>query len=181
MIEAQSSVDILALSRIKLTNENGDQIYFNQLWKSGSIVIIFLRHFGCIACRGHLDKIWSQRESLKKRNINIVFIGNGSVEAMKQFKKELGYENVPIFTDPSLESFDACGMNNGIQYLFSLKTIKNGYKLFKEGYTQGNIKDSGYHKQMGGVVAFRSPGKLIYRFVAESLGDFDNTEDWPAS
>lgn len=66
------------------------------------------------------------------------------------------------------------------KYLVKTKTLKKMFELRKLGY-ENKITDfqSGSHKQMGGVVALKDPGVLLYHFVSEYLGDLDNPEDWP--
>ena len=81
--------------------------------------------------------------------------------------------DAPIFTDPTMEIFDACGFNRGLQYLLHPKSALQLARLYKEGYSQGKQqKENGAHTQMGGIVAIRPPGIVTYHFASEYLGDF---------
>lgn len=173
-------VDVMALRRLKVLDENNNEVIFSDLWKNRPVIIVFIRHFGCISCRAHVDQIWNKRKDILDKKNYIVFIGSGAPSSLKMFKQYLGVQNAPIFTDPTLQTFKACGMLRGLNYLVNSKTLKRMFELQKEGYSN-NVTDfkSGSHRQMGGVVAIKEPGQVLYHFAAEYLGDQDNPEDWP--
>ena len=172
----QVHVDTLALKRILIFNEKKEKILVSSLWENHSVVMIFLRHFGCIACRAHVDKVWKKRSEFEKTGVKLVFIGNGSPEMICAFKEELKISDAPIYTDPTLEIFDACGLNRGLQYLLHPKSALQLARLYKDGYAQSKQKkENGSHTQMGGIVAIKPPGIVTYYFASEFLGEFDDT------
>lgn len=171
----QSMVDTLSLKRILILNENGDKIYASTLWKSQSVVLVFLRHFGCIACRAQVSQIMKNKDTLEKNGSKIIFIGNGSASMISSFKEELKIPNALVFTDPTMEIFDACGFNRGLKYLINAKTLLQGIQLYQDGFTQGvQTKKNGSHLQMGGIIALKPPGIVTYHFASEFLGHFDD-------
>ena len=176
---ANHQVDILALSRLKVLDEDSNPILLSSFWKNNNVVLIFVRHFGCIACRAHIDQVWKKREQFERAKTKIIFIGNGDPALIKSFKQDLNVD-APIFTDPTMEVFDACGLKRSLLRLFSLSSGKRIIGLSRQGYKQGATFDSrtGTHAQMGGVVAFKVPGIVVYHFIADHLGDFDDSEDW---
>lgn len=176
----QKNVDSLALKRIKIYDEKNEGHYFSSLWENSPLVVIFIRHFGCISCRAHVEEVLKSRDFLQKNEIRTVFIGNGHPYSIKSFKEEINAPETEIYTDPSLESFDACGMQKGLSYLINFKSMKNMYKLSKAGHKAKKWDEElGDKTQMGGVVAFKKPGLVLYHHISTHLGDFDNTEDWP--
>jgi hypothetical protein len=179
-MSSTNKIDLLALKRLKVLDEDNNELMFSQLWEGGTTIFVFIRHFGCISCRAHVDQILNRRKDIVERKNRIVFIGSGSASSLKMFKAYLGVKNAPIFTDPTLQTFKACGLLNGLKYLVNTKTLKKMFELRKQGY-ENQITDfqSGSHKQMGGVVALKDPGILLYHFISEYLGDLDNPEDWP--
>jgi peroxiredoxin len=171
-------VDILALKRILIMNEYGDKIVASSLWKSQPVVLVFLRHFGCIACRAQVAQIMKNKASLEKNGAKIIFVGNGSPNMIESFKEELKIKDLLVFTDPSLEIFDACGFNRGLKYLVNAKTVLQGIKLYNEGFSQGvQTKENGSHLQMGGIIALKPPGIVTYHFASEYLGHFGDVEE----
>jgi peroxiredoxin len=174
----QSHVDILTLNRLKVLNESNEEILVSSFWKIDPTIIIFLRHFGCIACRAHVDQIWKKRNELEKTGSKIIFIGNGTPAMIKAFKEDVNILDAPIFTDPTLEIFDACGFNRGLKYLLNPLSAIQMAKLYRDGYTQGTqTKDNGLHTQMGGIVAIKPPGQVTYHFASEYLGDLEDASN----
>jgi len=176
----QNKVNIMALQRLSLLDEKNNEIPFVDLWKKGNVIVVFVRHFGCISCRAHVDQIWNKRKDLRAKKNKIVFIGSGTPASLKMFKSYLDVKDATILTDPTLQTFEACGLLNGFRFLMSPKSLKKMFQLQKQGY-QNKVTDtgSGSHKQMGGVVAFKNPGVVLYHFASEHVGDQDNPDDWP--
>jgi peroxiredoxin len=174
----QQKVDILSLNRLRVLDENKNEILFKSFLDQESITIVFVRHFGCIACRAHIDQIWNVFRKTKNYKARIVFIGSGSPYVIKAFKEDMGVQEAEIYTDPSLETVDACGMKRGVLNLVNFKTVSSMRALRSKGYRQGSFKDSGTHRQMGGVVVFKKPGLVTYHYISEYLGDIDDPEDW---
>lgn len=179
LLVMQQKVNLLTLKRLNVFNENGEEVNFSTFLENKTLTIIFVRHFGCIACRAHVDQIWNLKKLRSNSKNKIIFIGSGAPHIIKEFKDTMNVHKAEIYTDPSLETFEACGMSFGITKLVNFKSLSAMRKLNKEGYTQGSFKDSGSHKQMGGVVIFKKPGQLIYHYSSEHLGDFDDSSKWP--
>ncbi|MEC7276546.1 MAG: AhpC/TSA family protein [Bdellovibrionota bacterium] len=173
----QKKVDTLALKRLSILSENNEKIPFTSLWEDQQVIIIFIRQFACFSCKAHVNKVWEQREKLK--NKKIVFIGNGQPYIIKSFKEELGVQEAPIYTDPSLEAFEACGLNRGLRYLMNFSSLRDLAIAKKNGYKSNWTEEHGDKTQLGGIVAFKKPGILLYHFVSESLMDISDSGEWP--
>lgn len=109
-MKLQEKVNILELKRLKIFNERNENFYISELWQNKPVVIVFVRHFGCISSKSHIDLVWENRESIKKSGSDIVFIGSAEPRVIPNFKKDFGLVDVPIYTDPSLETFKATGL-----------------------------------------------------------------------
>lgn len=176
----QQRVDILALKRLRIFSEAGVKVHFSSLWKDRTVIIIFLRHFSCIGCRAHADQVWNFHRQMKNLKVKIIFIGNGRPDVIKVFKEEMKLHDAEIYTDPSLETFKACGMHRGVSNYINLKSFIEARRIKKQGYKQGKYtEDVGDLWQNGGVVGFKDPGKVIYHFTSKHLGDYDDPDDWP--
>lgn len=174
----QDKVNILSLNRLKIFNEKNEQVLVSSLWKEGAAVLVFVRHFGCISCRGHIDQVWGMRDSIQKNGAKIIFIGSGSPYIISQFKKENNLEKAIIYTDPTLSTFKAAGLihTNTVDLdQASLKAIKD---LESRGYSLKIIDNDGDDTQLGGIVFIKPPGQVTYHFISEYIGDFDQPEDW---
>jgi peroxiredoxin len=175
----QQRVNVLALQRAVIFNEQGEEVLFSTLWKDQKVVVIFIRHFGCVSCRAHVYTIQKACRE-KYKNLKVIYIGSGQSFLIHEFKKDLNIPDAEIYTDPSLETFQACGMHSGIFRLMNLKTLKAVRELYKQGHSDAEMKkENGSKKQLGGVVVFTDPGKVLYHFASEYLGDFDDPDGWP--
>jgi hypothetical protein len=175
----QQKVDILALNRLKIVDQEGQTHLISGFWKEKTSIFIFLRHFGCVTCRAHVEIIWKKKDELTKNATKIIFIGNGESEYIKIFKQDLNLGDAPIFTDPTSLTFEACGFHKNPIHTADPRSLGPISKLLKSGYTQGPVdKRTGNIFQMGGVVAIKPPGIVVYHFASEYAGDYDNHEDW---
>lgn len=170
-------IDKLAKSTVFLDPEK--HLLLGQLWKNQSVVLIFLRHFACIACRAHAAQVWGEREKFERSGAKLVFVGNGQPNWIEHFRTDLGIERGVILTDPSLQSFEAAGFKNGFFNLVRPQSAINILKLTKAGHKQTPYTpDAGSHFQMGGVLAINPSGKVLYRFASEALGDFPEEDPY---
>ncbi|MBY0414989.1 MAG: redoxin domain-containing protein [Bdellovibrionales bacterium] len=174
----QHKVNILTLNRLKIYDEKNEPVLISSLWKEGPAVLVFIRHFGCISCRGHIDQVWNMREAIQKTGTKIFFIGSGSPYLISQFKKDHNISGAQIFTDPSLSTFKASGLihtNTAELDSNSIRAIKD---LEAKGYSLKIIENDGDDTQLGGVVSIKPPGQVTYHFISEYIGDFDQPSDW---
>jgi hypothetical protein len=157
----------------------GRAVPISRFWDKNTAILIFLRHFGCIACRAHAQEIWSNREKLEKAGGRIVFIGNGEPSYIEGFKKDFNLEVAPIFTDPSLKIFKLGGFLRGFTHLVNLKSLSNIKTLASEGHKNGNPLASGIgdNFQMGGVIVVNPGPRVNYHYVSEALGDTPTSND----
>lgn len=170
-------VNAVKLASLKIQDELGRDIVVGSLWKNTPIIFVFLRHFGCIACYAHATDVWQHRDKYLKTGARIVFVGNGSPEMIQGFKQRLGVEQIEIYTDPSLESFRACGFKRGFLASVGLKSMGQAMSLKKKGFqSYPKTKADGDSWQLGGIVAIKPGGLVTYQYISTSIDDFPYDE-----
>lgn len=170
-----SKVDTLALRRIKIRKDSGEEIRFAELWKkSGKTLVVLLRHFGCISCRAHVKKITDNRQGHVLKGVKVVFVGNGSPWALRAFRKEMGLgPEIDIYTDPSLESHRACGMKRSAACVFNPRSVSESFRMVAQGIKVGMpAPGKGDVFQMGGWVLFNRSGAPVHHHASHYMGDF---------
>jgi hypothetical protein len=168
-----SGVDIQQLAATSIFAGPGQPLLVGQLWQKQTVILVFLRHFACIACRAHAAQVWGEREKYQSGGARIIFIGNGLASWIERFRQDLGIEHGVVLTDPSLLSFEAAGMRLGYFDLLRPQSVINRIKLAKDGYSATPYsKDAGVHWQMGGILAVNKQGKALFHFASKALGDF---------
>lgn len=171
-------MNILKLAQLKVLDQDKNIVPVASFWRDQTAIIIFLRHFGCISCRTHAKEVWQRRHDYEKSKAKLYFIGNGSPEMITAFKENLGIQDAPIFTDPKLETFHACGFKRGFLNSFGPKSIKNVVKMYMNGHEyEAYTPQKGDLWQLGGVVAIRKDSTLAYHHISEAVGDFPLESD----
>ena len=167
------NVNILRLAGIRVFAGPDQPLLVGRLWQKQAVILVFLRHFACIACRAHAAQVWAEREKYERTGAKIIFIGNGHPNWVEIFRQDLGIQQGVVLTDPSHESFEAAGFKKGFFNLVRPQSVINMMKLTKAGYTQSPYTaDAGAHTQMGGILAIGVQGNVLYHFVSQAVGDF---------
>ncbi len=170
-----TDIDIEQLARTSVFVGPEQRLLIGQLWQKQSVVLIFLRHFACIACRAHAAQVWGERQKFDRAGVKVIFIGNGQPNWVEKFRQDLGIQHGVVLTDPSMLSFKAAGFKNGFFNLVRPASVINMLKLSMDGYTQSPYTaDAGSHWQMGGVLAVSTGGKVLYHFASKAVGEFPN-------
>jgi peroxiredoxin len=171
--QLEPSVNIETLGECTVLGPAGQQLKINQLWHTQTAVIIFLRHFGCIACRSHALQVWAARDQFLSAGAKLVFIGNGQPTYIEKFREDLGLTGALILTDPSLASFKAAGFRHGFFALVQPKSVVNLVKLaVAGGKNQPATAETGTNWQLGGILVVKPTGKVTYHYISEALGDY---------
>lgn len=174
---AKKRVDVVTLANAHVLDSENNKIKLGQFWQSQTAILVFLRHFACIACRAHATEVWRDREKYEKTGARLVFVGNGAPNYIDIFKSELGLSSATIVTDPSLEVFGAAGFRRGFFEVVQLRSLLNAVKLAGQGNSQKSTQAQGSHLQLGGVIAMSKEGRVLYHFVSQALGDFPAQHD----
>lgn len=167
------NIDTAKLGRLTVKDEMGNPILVEHFWKSKTAVLIFLRHFGCVACRAQVKELWARNAQYEAKGCVLVFIGNGSTQHVKGFKKDFGID-VPVYTDPSLAIYQAAGFKKSVLGTIGPKAIMAGQKLRSAGHVSDGIQGSAF--QQGGVLCIDTQGKLLFGYVSKHLGDYPSND-----
>lgn len=173
-----NSINIVNLANCSVQDATGASLKVGHLWTNQNVILVFLRHFACIACRAHAQQVWAGREQYEKSGAKLVFIGNGSPAYVEYFRKELSLNPAVVLTDPTLQTFYAAGFKRGFFRVVQLQSVINAAKLALKGFKQAAYtKEAGTHWQLGGVLAVSRSGKVLYHYISHSLGDFPPEAD----
>ena len=173
-----SKPDLKALSTGTVLDPDGTVVKISTLWAEHPVVLVFLRHFACIACRAHAEKIWKERSQFEALGAQLVFIGNGLPHFIESFKEDLGLQGSQIFTDPGLSLYKAAGLERSLLATAGPSALGNLLKLRREGFKAAVIGPGvGDVLQQGGVVAIDTQGEVVYQFVSKYQGHCPSPEE----
>lgn len=81
----------------------------------------------------------------------------------------------PIYTDPSLETFEAAGMKYGRLRTFSPSALGPTISAIKGGFKQR--KTMGEPWQQGGALVVEKSGKVAFAYASDDPGDHVPVKD----
>lgn len=75
-----------------------------------SVLLVFLRHFGCTFCREATDEIAKKRSSIESGGAQLAFVHLGTEEKALAFFTPYGLQDAPRFADPEGKLYEAFGL-----------------------------------------------------------------------
>ena len=154
------------LAQAKIYSSDGQEKRFSDLYDSSRVLIVFVRHFGCIFCRqrlGHLKALLSQFAEV---NTQVAVIGNGTELMAQAFADDLNLD-VPLYTDPKRETYRLAGMKRN--FGLGPRSILNAARSWKDGYRQGAI--AGDVWQQGGAMVVQTDAQVVWHQPDTEAGD----------
>jgi hypothetical protein len=113
-------------------------------------------------------------KAFKKKNAQLVVIGNGPEHFITPFRQVTGYKG-PLFTDPSLVTHNILDFRKDLTSVIGLNPLKAGIRALSSGYLQKGIQGSPL--QQGGVLVV-GPGHIVhYIYRSQKAGDHPPTEE----
>ncbi|HVE81247.1 MAG TPA: redoxin domain-containing protein, partial [Myxococcales bacterium] len=83
-----------------------------ELWMSQPVVLVHLRHFGCLFCRAHLARLREHTVRIDGRGARVVAVGTGDLDYGRQLKAQLKL-GFPLLLDEGLRSYGAVEAGRG--------------------------------------------------------------------
>lgn len=110
-----------------------------------SVFLVFLRHFGCTFCREAVAEIAAKRGAIEAQGAPLAFVHLGTEDKAQWFFKPYGLLDVPRFSDPTGNLYQAFGLARAElrQYLNSQSIVRmlgawtKGHFAF---YPAGDVK-----------------------------------------
>lgn len=112
-------------------------------------------------------------DPIRAHGAELVFVGNGTVEIARRFAEEqqLG---CPLYTDPSLASYQAAGLRSGLASGLSPRVFVRAAQAMRQGFRQKEVL--GPAMQQGGAFVLDRGGRELYGYISEQAGDHPRPE-----
>lgn len=161
-------MDTRALARAMVLAPDGTEVRLADQWADQAVVVVWLRHFGCVFCREQVAEIRAARGDIEALGAGIVFVGNGSAKAAAWFQKRYAADST-VLTDPDLISYRAIGARSGVVSTLGPRAWGAGVRAFSSGARQSTTK--GHPFQQGGVAVMGPRNTVLYRHISRAAGD----------
>ena len=142
------------------------------LTQASSVLLVFLRHFGCSFCRQSLAKVQELRGELEKLGVRPVFIHVGTPERARPYFDYYRLSDVERVSDPEAAIYQhpvfGLGRTSPFVHFFIPKVIIGWLKgaVFTHGI--GMIHEDAH--QMPGVF-FLKEGRIVRGFRYRTIAD----------
>ncbi|MDH3651902.1 MAG: AhpC/TSA family protein [Saprospiraceae bacterium] len=134
------------------------------------VMLVFLRHLGCVFCREALRDVAAQRAKIEETGVMIVLIHMEEVALARAFVEKYGLAGVHHVSDPDRKLYAQFGLAKGtISQLFGLRTLVRG---MKQGVSLEQFGGSSFGDafQMPGVFIIRE-GEIAAEYVHRTVSD----------
>lgn len=134
------------------------------------IMLVFLRHFGCIFCREALSDISKSRTAIEESGVKVVFVHMAEDEIADRYFERYNLDGAVHISDPLCRFYAAFGLVKGnFTQLFGLKSWIRGFQAgVLDGHGVGAQLGDGF--QMPGIFIIYE-GKVIDSFIHKLASD----------
>ncbi|MCC6726124.1 MAG: redoxin domain-containing protein [Saprospiraceae bacterium] len=173
MLPIDSEEELFILEEME-TSEGSDLLSLTQ---SGPVMLVFLRHFGCVFCKEALTDISKRRQAIESGGVKIVFVHMGDEQTANDYFAKFNLQGVTHICDPAQRYYRAFGLQRGsFTQLYGLQTWIRGYQVKKELDVELEMsKHLGDSTQMPGLFVLQN-GRIKERFIhriASERPDYD--------
>ena len=117
------------------------------------VLLVFLRHFGCVFCREALSDISRRRKEIESTGTRIVFVHMTDNEIAERYFTRYDLDNATHISDPECSYYRAFGLMRGnFNQLFGLHS-------WIRGFSAGVVAGHGAGPQLGD--GFQMPGVFV--------------------
>ncbi len=136
------------------------------------IMLVFLRHFGCVFCKESLSDIAERKKSLEENGVQVVFVHMGDDATATDYFCKFNLDGAVAISDPDQRFYTIFGLQRGSFFqLYGLQTWIRGYQVKKEkGFQLEMAKKLGDSTQMPGIFIIQDgeiKDSFIHRHAAE--------------
>ncbi|MCC5876557.1 MAG: AhpC/TSA family protein [Candidatus Sumerlaeia bacterium] len=118
-------------------NQHGTPLI--SLTKAQPVMLVLLRHSGCLFCRETLARVAEKREAIEAKGVRIVLVHMGTEKQGSAFFGQYGLEDLDRISDPARKLYKALDLGMATPgQLFNLDVWRRGFRiLLDEGHFIG--------------------------------------------
>lgn len=136
-----------------------------------TVLLVFLRHFGCIFCRQALKDISQKQNHFKENNTEVIFVHMADMDKANEYFSEFGLEGVKSISDPETKIYANFGLVKGsVSQLYGLSVWAKGIKASTQEGLSFFAKPIGDSFQMPGIFIIYK-GEFIYSYYHRKISD----------
>ena len=162
-----NGIDLEILSEME-TNKQED---LKTISDRTPVLLVFLRHFGCVFCKEALDELSEKRQVIEEKGIQMVFVHMSEYDVADAYFKRYDLEGATHISDPFCNYYAAFGITKGtFSQLYGLRTWIRGFAANRQGHELELAKRLGDSTQMPGIFVLKN-GEIKDRFIHKLPSD----------
>jgi len=135
-----------------------------------SVLLVFLRHFGCVFCKEAMKDIGNRKEEWLEKDINVILVHMSTHDKAEPYFSQYGVGGIENISDPSCTLYADFGLGKGrLSQLFGLKNFIRGFETTLQGIPIG-LRQIGDGFQMPGVFMIRN-SRIMESYIHASAAD----------
>lgn len=148
---------------------NGDSLL--ALSSESPVLLVFLRHFGCVFCREALHDLSERKDILIKSGIKLVLVHMSEYQLAESYFEKYGIPGVSHISDSNCNLYKHFGLaKGGAMQLLGLKNMIRGFEVASKSSIYPKMGFIGDGFQMPGIFVLNK-GAITDRFVHISAAD----------
>lgn len=162
-------MDLTALSEVELRDAAGISRRLGSLWAEKPVVLVFLRHFGCLHCRDHAAELADRYGEVRESGAEVAAIGTGSVRYAQAFVEDDRIPYAVLVDDDGLAARAAQVRSTSFLGMFHPRTWGATVESWRRGF---RIHKAGKRVTQLGATFVIAPGPtLLYAHVDSDSAD----------
>jgi peroxiredoxin len=154
----------------ELTNIEGERIHIADYWQNQPVVLVFLRHLGCVFCREQVALLRRDYGKFQAVGTEVICIAQGDYKTGKAFSLFFDLPFPLLMCGDDLAIYKSYGLAKGTtQQLFGVRSWTRGFIASMRGHIQGKIVGDGF--QMGGAFVIDSHGTIRLVYLPDDASD----------
>jgi peroxiredoxin len=152
-----------------LPDPEGIEHRLGELWADRTVVLVHLRHFGCILCRHYAAGLREVHPMFESLGARVVAIGTGGRQYAAEFVRDHAIPYT-VLVDRHLATHDLIGAKRGTPYgLLQPKVLAAGVRALIAGERQGKTGPNPFVFGAAHVIA--AGGMLRYSWLNDDYQD----------
>ena len=174
----QDSTQSNPLSGFVLSDDAGNRVALDELWRERAVGLVFLRHYLCVQCRVGAMELERDRRLLGPHP-RVWLVGMGTPAQAQAFRQQTAV-TFPILLSPDLRAYEAMNVPRGsFRQIFGIaaqrvarrRTKGIGLEREADGGNRPKRRPEQDWHQLGGWFAFAPGGRVVWSHRARHAGD----------
>lgn len=143
--------------------EDGSTSPLSDLYRAQPLVLVFLRHSGCVFCRYHVAQLRTCAD------LNLYFVCMQTPAEATEFKEQMRSPH-RFICDPDRVLYEALGLQRGgFTQVFNIRTFRRGVEAMRHGHL--NKKPTADPWQLAGTFIVDTDGEIVWSRQAKDAAD----------